>query len=88
MKTYEDFKIGQKLICVKLNTENYKGGELDNERLIIGEEYIITDLDFHFPNSVCVKLKGPYYTHEEFVPIECFSDIAYIRNKKLKQLGI
>jgi len=86
--TYKDFKIGQELICVKLDTDNYNGGDVDNERLILGETYKITDVDFHFPDRVCVKLKGPWYTHNEFVPIECFSDVAYIRDKKLTDLGI
>jgi len=86
--SYKDFKIGQKIICVKNDTEHYNGGEKNNERIIIGGTYEITDLDFHFPNSVCVKLTGPWYFHSEFVPIECFSDIAYIRDIKLKDLGI
>ncbi len=86
--TYKDLKIGQELICIKQNTENYNGGEKDNERLILGSTYEVTDLDFHFPNSVCVKLKGPWYFHQEFVPIECFSDIAFVRDQKLTDLGI
>lgn len=86
--TYKDFKIGQELVCVKLETENYRGGDADDERLIIGETYKINDLDFHLHDRVCVKLKGPYYKHYEFVPIECFSDVAFIRDKKLTDLGI
>ena len=81
---YKDVKIGQELICIKQTTDNYT----DDERLILNESYTIEDLDFHFPNKVCVKLKGPYYFHNEFVPIECFSDVAYKRNLKLNQLGI
>jgi hypothetical protein len=84
--SYKDFKIGQKLICIKQNTESYRGGEEDNERVIIGETYTITDIDFHFPHQVCVKLKGPYYFHEEFVPIECFVDVAYMRDYKINQI--
>jgi hypothetical protein len=86
--TYKDFKVGQELICVKLNTEHYNGGDADNERLILGETYTIVDVDYHFHDKVAVKLKGPWYFHSEFVPIECFSDVAYIRDKKLKDLGI
>jgi len=84
--TYIDFKVGQVLTCVKLNTHDYNGGDEDNERLIIGEKYKITDLEFRFPDRVCVKLKGPYYFHEEFVPIECFADIAYLRDMKIDQI--
>lgn len=86
--TYKDFRIGQELICVKQNTRDYKGGDVENERLILGENYKITDLEFRFPDRVCVKLKGPFYHHEEFVPIECFVDRGFIRDKKLKDLGI
>lgn len=88
--TFKDFKVGDIVICVKQTVEslsgNYYGGEPDNERLIIGENYKIEDVDFHFPNSICVKLKGPYYYHSEFVPIECFSDIAYVRDLKINKI--
>lgn len=84
--TYKDFKEGQILTCIKLNSDDYNGGEEGNTRLILGEKYKITDVDFHFPNRVCVKLKGPYYFHEEFVPIECFVDTAYIRNEKIEKI--
>lgn len=88
--TYKDFKIGEVLTCVKLNHEsisgNYYGGDPDNERLILGEKYTITDLEFRIPDRVCVKLKGPYYFHEEFVPIECFCDLAYMRDMKIDKI--
>ncbi len=76
---YKDFEIGQKLICIKQTTDTYN----DDERLILNETYTVTDLDYHFPNKVCVRLKGPYYHHQEFVPIECFSDVGYNRELKL-----
>ena len=84
--TYKDFKIDQVLICVKLDVDGYRGGEYDNERLILGEKYTITDLEYRFPNKVCVKLKGPFYFHEEFVPIECFCDISYMRDYKIDKI--
>ena len=79
-----EFKIGDKLICIKTITPAY----LDDERLILGESYIVDDIDWHFPSHVAVKLKGPYYFHIEWVPKECFSNLAEIRDKKLKELGI
>lgn len=85
-KTYKDFKIGQTVTCVKLNVDNYYGGDEDNERLILGESYTITDLDVHFTYRVCVKLKGPFYYNNEFVPIECFDDIQAKRNLKINQI--
>lgn len=88
MITYKDLRIGDILTCVKLNTSGYNGGDIDNERLVLGRKYKVTDVDYHFPDKVCVKLNGPYYYHEEFVPIECFDSISAIRDKKLKDLGI
>lgn len=85
-KTYKDFKIGQTIICAKLNADNYNGGDEDNERLILGESYTITDIDLHFPHRVCVKLKGPFYYHNEFIPIECFDDIQAKRDLKINQI--
>lgn len=85
-KIYKSLKIGDVLICVKLNVNGYPGGDPDNERLKLGEKYIIEDLDYHFPNKVCVKLEGPYYFHSEFVPIECFIDLTYVRNQKINQI--
>jgi len=85
-KTYKDFKIGQTVTCVKLNVVNYNGGDEDNERLILGESYTITDVDVHFPYKICVKLKGPFYFHHEFVPIECFTDIQAKRDLKINQI--
>jgi hypothetical protein len=41
---------------------------------------------FYALHQVCVKLKGPYYFHEEFVPIECFVDVAYMRDYKINQI--
>jgi len=84
--TYKDFKVGQALMCVKLDADGYRGGEPDNERLILGEKYIITDLEFRFHDRVCVKLKGPFYFHEEFVPIDCFCDVAYMRDYKIDKI--
>jgi hypothetical protein len=85
---FNQLKIGQELLCIKLNADNYNGGAEDNGRLILGETYKVIDVDIRFPDRVCVKLIGPWYFHNEFVPIECFSNIAAIRNKKLTDLGI
>jgi len=78
------FEIGDEIICIKTTASGYH----DDERLILGESYVIDDIDYHFPDKVCVKLKGPYYFHYEWVPQECFSKLSVIRNQKLKELGI
>ena len=77
-------EIGDEIICIKTTASGY----VDGERLILGESYVIEDIDFHFPGKVCVMLKGPYYKHPEFVPEECFDTKAVIRDRKLKELGI
>lgn len=86
MKTYLDFKEGEKVLCVKNQTEFYQGGDIGNERIIIGKYYTIYDLDFHFPDKICVKLSGPYYRHQEWIPIECFEDVNSIRDYKIDQI--
>ena len=80
------FEIGDEVICIKTTAPGYI--HYLNERLVLGESYVINDIDFHFPNKVSVKLKGPYYFHYEFMPEECFSKLSEIRDKKLKELGI
>jgi len=78
------FEIGDEVICIKTTASGYH----DDERIVLGESYVINDIDFNFPNKVSVKLKGPYYFHYEWMPEECFSKLAEIRDKKLKELGI
>ena len=72
-------KIGDTLVCVKQNSGLYVGGEEDNERLIIGEKYKITDIDGRFHNKVCIKLKDLWHNitiNDEWVFGS--SSIAYI----------
>lgn len=78
----KNYKIGQSLRCVQLTYREY----IDDERLILNEVYTITDIDYHFPGKICVKLKGPYYFHEEFVPVECFEDISVIRDYRINEI--
>ena len=90
------FEIGQVVICNpdfdRLSDELKKQwtlvfNDIDNERLIIGENYLINDIDIHFPNKICVKLKGPYYFHCEFVPEEFFTDDrSLLRDQKINQI--
>lgn len=90
------FEIGQVVVCNpdfdRLSDELKKQwalvfNDIDNERLIIGENYLINDIDIHFPNKICVKLKGPYYFHCEFVPEEFFTDDkSLVREQKINQI--
>ena len=90
------FKIGQRVICHVnknlLSPDLLRDWERlfrdpDNERLIPNVDYIIEDIDFHFPGKICVKLKGPYYFHSEFVPDVYFTDdISFMRDEKIDQI--
>lgn len=91
-----NFKIGQVVVCNpdfdrlsdELKTQWFRVfNDVDNERLVIGENYLINDIDIHFPNKICVKLKGPYYFHCEFVPEEFFTDDkSLVREQKINQI--
>src|SRR5574343_140225 len=97
-KSYKDFKIGQKVKCINLNrTTKYSGDNMiiinENssldfwaDKLTVGKEYIIDDVDFHFPDKIAVK--------RDYGPI-CFVLIVFFislvedeRNDKFKKLGV
>lgn len=75
--TYKDFKIGQKVTCVKTD-------EFDGHLLTVGKTYIVEDTDFHVFRSICVRSdNGKSYM---FFNTEHFSDIKTIRKLKLEKL--
>jgi hypothetical protein len=90
------FKIGQRVVCLpdlsQLPVDSKSQwssffNDVNNERLVVGETYDIEDIDIHFPGKICVKLKGPYYFHYEFVPEEFFTDDkSVVRNEKINQI--
>jgi len=75
--TYKDFKIGQKVICVAID-------DFYEQHLTIGKSYKIKDLEFHFPDTICVKSDNGITSM--FMPIKLFTDIKYIRKLKLEKL--
>lgn len=82
---YTNFKIGQKVMCLNLNSSDES--EFWKDRLVIGETYEVEDLEFRFPDRICVKLKGPHYFHSEFVPCWFFYDsLQEIRDKKIDEI--
>jgi len=86
--TYEDFEIGQKVTCVKLDTSDPRtnaGSDFWSQHLTIGKQYLIKDLDFHFPDAICVKSDNRKTSM--FIPIELFSDNQYVRKLKLKKIN-
>lgn len=78
MKTYKDFKIGQEVICVSHNSDFYE------QHLTIGKKYKIVDIDFHFPDKICVSSDNGISI---FFSIDMFNeDLNKVREKKLKRI--
>jgi hypothetical protein len=77
--TYKDFKIGQKVTCLK-----YDDNDFWDQHLTVGKSYKIEDLDFHFYDALCVKSDNGKLSM--FVPIKFFSDIKQLRKLKLQKL--
>jgi len=85
-KTYKDFEIGQKVICILNDTERLPYDFLE-QHLTVGKLYIVEDADFHFPDSIAVQSDNGKTSM--FFPVECFeTDINIIRKKKYKRLNI
>ena len=77
--TYKDFKIGQKITCVKIDNDFY------DQHLTKGKIYIVEDTDFHFPYKICIRSDNNKISM--FMPIEFFSnDLKIIRKIKLEKL--
>lgn len=77
--TYKDFKIGQKVTCYKVDES------VEDQHLTIGKTYIVEDVDFHFPNSICVRSDNNRVSM--FFNVAYFiSDIKTIRKLKLEKI--
>lgn len=75
--TYKDFKIGQYVTCVKID-------DFIEQHLTVGKRYKIEDLDFHFPNTICVRSDNNKISL--FIHIDYFIDNQYIRKLKLQKI--
>lgn len=82
--TYKDFKIGQKVTCVKLTDSRGIDEYFYEQHLTIGKTYKIEDVDFHFPDKICVRSDNNRVSM--FILIELFSDNNYVRKLKLQKL--
>jgi len=82
--TYKDFKIGQKVTCVRIDEPT----DFWEQHLTIGKVYKIVDVDFHFWDKICVRSDNRKFSH--FVPIKFFVNeedyIRILREKKLKRI--
>lgn len=75
--TYKDFQIGQKVTCVKVD-------DFFDQHLTVGKKYKIEDLDFHFPDAICIRSDNKKISM--FVNIEYFEDLKAIRKEKIKRI--
>ena len=75
----KDFKIGDVVRCIE-SSDWYE------DPLVIGNDYEIIDIDFHFVDKICVKLSVPYYFHKEFVPDKFFDLKSKIREDKINEI--
>lgn len=83
--TYKDFKIGQKITCVKLSdSRGIMTEDFYEQHLTVGKTYKIEDVDFHFPEKICVRSDNKKVNM--FMLIELFADNKYIRKLKLDKL--
>lgn len=84
------FKIGDKVLCVETSS-------VYEDHITPGNVYEITDVDWHFPNKICVITDNIIRMNKEgikhglggiFIPDKYFSKQAHIRNDKLEKLDI
>ena len=83
--TEENFKIGQKVVCVSVRTSERPDDDFWEQHLTIGEKYKIEDIDWHFQNKFVVRSDNKKLSL--FVPIELFISVKYVRKLKLKKLN-
>jgi len=79
-----DWEIGDWITCTKLEADG-NPEDFTEQHLTIGKKYKIQDLDFHFPDSVCVKSDNGKISM--FLRCALFvDDIKDIRRKKLEEI--
>lgn len=82
--SYKDFKIGQIVTCVK-TCHDGNSDDFWEQHLTVGKKYKIEDLDFHFPEKICVHSDNNKVSM--FMSIEFFTDIKYLRKMKLEKIN-
>jgi hypothetical protein len=82
--TYADFKIGQVVMCNPPANDRDFEFYADNEHLIPGEYYTITDLEFRFPDTICVNTSRT--GSGMFCPIKFFDTQSVVRDNKLNEI--
>ena len=73
--------IGQKIICLHNMEKDRPGFDFWVDRLTIGREYKIKDLEWRFWDRVCVVTD--YSNNAEFVPVEFFFDTIAEKREKV-----
>lgn len=75
--TQKDFKIGQIVTCIKKCNFN-------EDILILGKNYEIKDVDFHFPGKICIQ--STYNDVYYFMEIDKFIDTLQLRKMKIMKI--
>ena len=89
-KTYKDFIIGQKVHCYSLDRDFHPmmgvpNTEFWEQHLTPGKDYIIEDIDWHFPDKIVVRSDNGKIS--QFVPIPFFvSTLQEDRDEKINQI--
>ncbi len=79
---YKDLhiEIGEKIYCTNIDDDDFW-----DQHLTPGKIYVIEDLDFHFPDSICVKSDNGRVSM--FMPAKFFTNnIKLLRKKKLEEI--
>ena len=81
MKTYKDFKIGQEVICVS----HLDNSDFYEQHLTIGKKYRIVDIEFRFPDKICVASDNGKVSM--YFSVNMFSEnLNLLREMKLKRI--
>ena len=81
-KTYKDFNIGDDVFCIGIDDTDV---DFWDQHFTVGKKYTIFDVDFHFPDKICVLTDEGKINM--FINIKYFSNsLNQIRDKKLKRI--
>ena len=76
---------GQIVTCLRNIKKDGSDGDFWIDRLIIGKQYKIDDLEWRFWDKICVVTD--YSGRSEFVPVEFFyEELADKRDKKIEEI--
>lgn len=76
---------GQIVTCLRNIKRDGSDGDFWTDRLTIGKQYKIDDVEWRFWDKICVV--SDYSNRSEFVPVEFFcEELADKRDKKIEEI--